>query len=445
MPPAAPVFDAQEELERVIASTNAPEWLIAQRREALEIYEGTALPIRADHLWRYTDPQLFLPEQEPKVKTPAPGGRPVKVTTTLTNTDDRQALAGTVRCIDGTLRDVDLDDDVADAGVRVLDLAAAANQMPDLIRTHLGSLIGPTFGKFEALANALWSGGVLIYVPKGVRIAKPIHVASRIEATGGGYLFQRLLVIAEDDSGLTLVDEYGDANGAQGAPTRSSALVELTVGAQARVTYATMQNYSRRVVTNMTQRAQLAADASLDTVLTSLGGRITKVDSGTILNGSGAESNIYGLAVGTQQQQFDHHTVHDHRAGSTMSDLKFKVAARDRANSIYTGLIRIEETAPFCEAYQENRNLILSPEARAETIPELEILNNEVRCSHGATVGKVDPEEIFYFESRGIERKEAIRLIVSGFVTPILDQVPEPVRARLHDVVLERLGETEND
>jgi Fe-S cluster assembly protein SufD len=444
-PPAAPVYDVHKELDRVIASANAPEWLVAQRREALEIYEAAALPIRASHLWRYTDPALFLPEQAPKFKTPAPGGRPVKIAATLTHSEDRKALAGTVRCIDGTVREIDLDDDVTGVGVRVLDLTAAANEMPDLVREHLGSLIAPTFGKFEALANALWNGGVLIYIPKGVRITKPIQIASRLEAVGGEYLFQRLLVIVEDDAGLTLVDEYGDDNGAQRAATRSSAIVELIVGAQARVTYATVQNYGRRVVANMTQRARIAANTRLETVLTTLGGRIAKVDSGTILDGTGAESNIFGLAVGTQQQQFDHHTVHDHSASSTMSDLKFKVAGRDRANSIYTGLIRIDEGAQFCEAYQENRNLILSSGARAETIPELEIMNNEVRCSHGATVGKVDPEEIFYLESRGIERRDAIRLIVSGFVGPILDQVPEPVRARLRDVVLERLGETDND
>ena len=177
----------------------------------------------------------------------------------------------------------------------------------------------------------------------------------------------------------------------------------------------------------------------MEVVLAALGSSISKVNCGSLLTGKGAESNIFGLAIGDGKQHFDHRTVHEHQAGHTHSDLKFKVALRDKAHSVYTGLIRIDEEAAFCEAYQENRNLILSPDAKAETIPELEILNNEVRCSHGATVGRIDDLEVFYLESRGISRTEAIRLIVSGFVGPIADRLPEVVRDRLRDVIISRL------
>ncbi|HWO56670.1 MAG TPA: SufD family Fe-S cluster assembly protein, partial [bacterium] len=203
--------------------------------------------------------------------------------------------------------------------------------------------------------------------------------------------------------------------------------------------YSAVQNWNSRTVSYLTSRARLDQDARLDTVFTTVGGAKVKVDAGAILAGKGAESNMYGLAIGDRAQHFDHHTVHLHESGHTRSDLHFKVALRDRANSVYTGLIRIDERADYCEAYQENRNLVLSPEAKAESIPELEIMNNEVRCTHGATVGKIDPQEIFYLMSRGIGKDDAVHLIVAGFVAPILDQVPPVMRDRIENIVLARL------
>jgi Fe-S cluster assembly protein SufD len=320
-----------------------------------------------------------------------------------------------------------------------MDLNEAARAYPEIVRKHLGSLIGPDFGKFEALANALWSGGLFIYVPKNVDVAKPIHVTGSATPDGRA-LFQRHLVAIGENASLTLVDEYGLGQGDAGRSLRTNAIVELIVGAHAKVNFVTIQNWGREAVSYMTHRAHLDTGARMDTVMTSLGSRISKLDCGAALCGPGAESNIYGLAVCTEDQHFDHHTVHDHQAGSTHSDLHFKIAVRDRANSVYTGLIRIDKGAQFCEAYQENRNLILSPKARVETIPELEIMNNEVRCSHGATIGKINPEEIFYLESRGIGRADAVRLIVTGFIGPIVERIPEYTRKRLHEIMLERLG-----
>jgi Fe-S cluster assembly protein SufD len=427
---------AESALDRILAAVDNPDWLIERRRKALETFDATPLPDRAAHLWRYTDPAHFMPPDGPnEVVASVPQTEP----TTVVLRFDRRAVAGVAVCRNGSLAARDLDPEIEKAGVIILDLNEAAREFPEIVRKHLGSLIDADFGKFEALANALWGGGLFIYVPKNVDVTKPIHI-SNSSTPDGGALFQRHLVVAEENTSLTLVDDNGQGNGDTGNDLRTTTMAELIAGAQARLKFVTIQNWDRRTVSYMTQRAHLAAGARLDTVMTSLGGRISKVDCGATLAGQGAESNIFALAVGSEEQHFDHHTVHDHTAGSTHSDLHFKIAVRDRANSVYTGLIRIDEDAPFCEAYQENRNLILSPKARVETIPELEIMNNEVRCSHGATVGKVNPEEIFYLESRGIDRADAIRLIVTGFVGPILDHIPEYTRERLHDTVLERLG-----
>jgi len=425
--------------EKIKTLYGDPEWLLSQRREALEIYRAAELPSRVSHLWRYTDPALFLVENgmESAVGpgTKDQGGFPVE----LQKAFDASPIAGAAFLHNGAGVKAILDPKLASAGVVVMDLCEAAHKLPDLVREHLGSLIGPSFGKFEAYANAAWTKGLLIYVPKGIEIVKPIHIMTGPSGTAQP-LVQRLVVIVEDSAALNLIDEYGGEVDGSG-PVHVNSIVEMWVGAGARVKYAPIQNWSAETVSYFTQRARLQADARLETVLTALGGRVSKVDCGAIMVGRGAESNMFGLAIGGGRQHFDHHTVHDHQSGTTHSDLHFKVALRGRAHSTYTGLIRIEDKAPFCEAYQENRNLLLSTGARAESIPELEILNNEVRCTHGATVGKVNPEEIFYLEARGIDPADAVRLIVTGFVGPILAHIPDAARDRIHREVLHHLGE----
>jgi len=169
------------------------------------------------------------------------------------------------------------------------------------------------------------------------------------------------------------------------------------------------------------------------------GGSLCKQNFGVRLNGAGAHSDIYGLLFGSMRQHFDNHTLHHHAHGSTSSNIDFKVVLKDRAQSAYTGLIRIENGARNCEAYQENRNLLLNPGTKAQTIPELEILNEDVSCSHGATLGSIDQESLFYLQARGIAKNEAVRMIVSGFVTTTLNRVPADLRERIGTFVAQRL------
>jgi len=175
------------------------------------------------------------------------------------------------------------------------------------------------------------------------------------------------------------------------------------------------------------------------TIPLAFGGALSKQNFGVTLNGPGANSKIYGLLFGSKKQHFDNHTLHHHAASQTSSDIDFKVVLRDKALSAYTGLIRIEHDAANCEAYQENRNLLLTEGARAETIPELEILNEDVMCSHGATVGPIDPEMVFYLTSRGVPEQEAINAIVTGFVSSTLKMVPADIRGGIRSVVTNRL------
>ena len=415
-----------------------PDWLRERRRRAYALYRETPRPDRVSHLWRYTEPAQFEVNGDRTVPTvPAAGTKrvfPPAINASLAT----EALAAAAYVRDGLVWKTAIDDKLAARGVLVMDLHDASIQQPKLVEPFLGRLIGPEFGKYEAYANAAWTGGLLVYVPRGVTIDRPIHVMTA-QPGSGTFRAGRLLVIVESEASLTLIDEYGEGTQEGGDASRTSSLVELFVAPAAHLHCTIVQNWNRGTVSFLTQRAHLDNDATLDTVITSLGAGTAKVDAGAVLAGKGAESNMFGLAIGDQAQHYDHHTVHLHESGHTHSDLHFKVALRDQANSVYTGLIRIEDKAAFCEAYQENRNLVLSPGAKAESIPELEIINNEVRCTHGATVGKIDPQEVFYLQSRGIDRAEAVHLIVAGFVGPILDHLPVVARERLENIVLQRL------
>jgi Fe-S cluster assembly protein SufD len=214
---------------------------------------------------------------------------------------------------------------------------------------------------------------------------------------------------------------------------------EALVGPNANLRHVLVERWGPAVAGHLTQRGLVERDAHYVAATATFGGRTAKLDLGGILAGPGARSELVGVTLGEKRQHLDHHTVHDHRAGHTWSNIDFKVALTGRARSAYTGLIRIEAGAPQSEAYQENRNLLLSPRCRADAIPELEILTDDVSCSHGATVAPVDPEQLFYLQSRGVAPDAALRLIVRGFLETTLAQLPESLRPALEELVTARL------
>jgi Fe-S cluster assembly protein SufD len=183
----------------------------------------------------------------------------------------------------------------------------------------------------------------------------------------------------------------------------------------------------------------------MKSIFGSVGSLVTKVNAGTILDGRGANSQMYGVIFGDEKQHFDYHTTHHHRSKESFSNLNFKVVLKGKAKSAYTGLIRIEKDAANCEAYQENRNLLLNNGTKAESIPELEILTDEVRCTHGATMGPIDPEMVFYLKSRGIPEPEAIKTIVTGYIEPLLAQVPQDSAELLRELMTAKLEGEKSD
>jgi Fe-S cluster assembly protein SufD len=283
--------------------------------------------------------------------------------------------------------------------------------------------------KFAAHNAALWEHGLLVHVPKNVVVEKPLYVRVA-NSVANGSLFWRLLVIAEEGSRFSLIEEYVSSEPELSG--YSNAVVELFVEQAAKLEYVSIQSLSRETWHFGTHHARVGRDAELDWVAGGFGSKKGKIRIQNDLSGPGATSRVTGAYFADGKQHLDYDTFQEHIAPSTESDFAFKGALREQARAVWRGMIRVEEDAQKTNAYQENRNLILSDGAHADSIPGLEILANDVRCTHGATLGRVNREELFYLMTRGLSRSEAERLIVRGFFQDILDRIElEPVREAL--------------
>ncbi|MDP8206652.1 MAG: Fe-S cluster assembly protein SufD [Candidatus Electryonea clarkiae] len=414
------------------AMKDEPKWLHNLRKEGWNTFNSSSLPGRIQHLWRYTDPKLFMFDDVSPllnllpVKANGSNGNNREISSDHSglgyNRGDRQTFT-------------QLENGLSGNGIIFQDLFTATLHHSDLIESHLGKLVGPEFGKFEAFNHSLWNTGYFLFVPKNVTIEKPVYLHRH---PTGLNTITRLLVILEENAEVTLIDDYACHCGDENALVNG--VTEIFAGAATRMKYVQLQRLPETHNNYQTTRAKLERDSSLTSVFLSFGGETGKVNTGVQLSGSGAESNLYGMLLGANNQHFDHHTVHHHDAPDTSSNLNFKVSLSDHSQSAYTGLIKIDENSSNCQAYQENRNLLLDPDTKAESIPELEIINDQVSCSHGVTVGSIDPDILFYLQSRGIDSKEAVKMVVEGFYEPVLEKLPVDIQELARNLIDEKLN-----
>ncbi len=376
------------------------------RAEHLERYRALPLPTLRDEHWRFTDLAGFDPDA---FTTAAAAGAAAPAT--LLEID-----AAAVASVDESQLVVD----GAPEGVRFEPLTDA--------HELLYSLVGWD-EKFVAHNAAMWQQGLLVHVPEGVVIEKPLYVRVA-NAAPGGSLFWRMLVVAEPGSSFTVIEELASATAELEGYVNTA--TEIVVKDGARVEYVNLQSLSQHSWIFSASHARVERDAELDWVTGGFGSSRGKVWIQNDLVGRGASSRVTGAYFADNRQHLDYDTYQRHVAPETTSDFAFKGALRDSASTVWRGMIRVEEGAQKTNAYQENRNLLLSKHATANSIPGLEILANDVRCTHGATLGQVDREQLFYLMSRGLSRSEAERLIVRGFFQDVLDRIElEPVRKAL--------------
>jgi Fe-S cluster assembly protein SufD len=370
------------------------------REEAAKRFEELPLPSTSDEHWRFTDLRGFEPAQlvsDTKVSDTSPA----------LDLD----VAGRAR--------------VTENGIEIL-------SAPDGIRfeplpADTKATLIPEDDKFALENIARWEHGLLVHVPKGVELEKPLYVQV---TSAGGSLYWRMVVIADEGARFSLIEDLGSA--AADTVAYTNAVVELFVNPGAKIEYVSLQNLSRETWHFGRHKAWLERDSELDWVIGGFGSKRGKVWIENDLAGPGATSRVTGAYFADGEQHLDYDTFQEHIAPSTESDFAFKGALREKASAVWRGMIRVEQDAQKTNAYQENRNLLLSDEAHADSIPGLEIMANDVRCTHGATLGRVNREELFYLMTRGLSRAEAERLIVRGFFQDVLDRIElEPVREAL--------------
>ena len=378
------------------------------RAELLERYRALPLPSTSDEHWRFTDLKDFDPDSFSHVDVSETKTRPSESMLEI----DVAALA--------SAGEGGLEIERAPEGVTFAPLPDSHERLHELVGWD---------EKFAAHNAAMWRNGLLVHVPRGVVVEQPLYVriANSID---GGSLFWRLLVVVEEGASLSLIEEYASAR--PDLRGYSNAVAELFVGQAAKLEYVSIQNLSRETWHFASAHARVERDARLDWVAGGFGSHKGKTWIQNDLAGEGAESRVTGAYFADGEQHLDYDTFQEHIAPNTTSDFAFKGALRDTATAVWRGMIRVEKDAQKTNAYQENRSLMLSPDAHAVPIPGLEILANDVRCTHGATVGRVDRDELFYAMARGLSRAEAERLIIRGFFQDILDRIElEPVREAL--------------
>ena len=418
-----------------MVNTQGDNVLASLRADAWDVYQSLSLPSTSEEAWRRTDLRQFpadvfrLPEKD------AYQGL-ASVPENLLQPLVGDQHGGQIVLQPGGAQ-VSLAPEIAQKGVIFTDLQTALKEHPEIVERIASKVVPAKDGKFAALATAFAQNGVVLYVPKGVQVEEPLH--SILWGPGADLAhISHILVLIDEGASATYVHESASPD-EDGVNTMHAGLVEIIVSDGANLHFVELQSWGKNVWNFSHERANVARDANLDWVFGAVGSRLTKNFSDLNLVGRGAAGKMSGFYFADGSQHLDHDTQQNHLVPNTSSDLLFKGALKGESRSVWQGMIYVAPDAQKTDGYQANRNLLLSNKARADAIPGLEIAADDVRCTHGATVGKIDPEPMFYLASRGIPKVDAERLIVEGFFDPIMQRIPfEGVRERFQQAILEK-------
>ena len=418
-------------------TVSEPQWLAERRAQAVEAAKELALPGPKTRGWEFTDvSKLDLAAYEPadpgdlaaaeatSSRLAVPEG-----STGLTQVD-AAVRSGATAEVPGNGR--------PDAPV-VMSLSDGAERFPDLVGERLGTIVSSDTDPFVAINDAGWSGGALIYVPANSRPDAPISLTA-IQEASGRTLNWRTLIILEEGAEAEVWERYISAE--EQIDGLFNGVTELIVGPGASLRYVCGQDLSPSSWAFATQRAEVERDGSLEWVALGFGAASGKVRMETKLAGRGASAKVTGAYAGTGRQHLDYDTTQEHAAEDTFSDLAFRGVLAGRSTAVWRGMINVDEGAQRTDAFQECRNLLLSPKAHADAIPGLQIEADDVACTHAAAVAQVDPDQLFYLTSRGLDKDTASSLIVEGFLAELVERVPKGALAdALSEALSARLGE----
>jgi Fe-S cluster assembly protein SufD len=450
--PTASLFDASS-LAGLIATTREPGWVASRRQAAFERLASLGLPDRRSENWMRTDIRAFRPSGwglRPRPTSPAvPAGLLSDAITSgeasaecfpVTGSRPTSAgrLCGRFASLDGHVIQAELDADLAARGVR---FGAAETILAELgaeIEPWWFSVIDSGCDWFASLHAAFHRASTVLYVPPGVRLADPLHVLSAISP--GGVDTSHLLVVLGEGAEATLLTETVGGGPAGSAGGFHCGGTEIVVGRGAFLRMVNLQNWNTGVWHVARQKAVVQESGRLQWTLGALGSRLSQVAQDVALAGRNAEAQVNGVMFTEGRQHLVYNTLQHHEAPSCKSDLLYKGALQDRSRLVWRGMIKVDKAAQKTDGYQRNDNLMLSNESRADSIPGLEIEADDVRCTHGATSGRVDAEQVFYAQARGLTADEAARLVVAGFFQQVFDRITIPaVREALARAVCSRI------
>ena len=394
----------KESMQRLSEALDEPGWLAERRDQAFDLYEKLDYPDPKSEEWRYVDVRGFDFE---RFRAPDPG-----------------------------MTVPSLPDHLAKKGVIFANFATLTKEHPDLLKEHFFTDVPVDEHKFTALHGAFYMDGIFIYVPRGVDVDVPLEVLRRVE--GGGSTFPHTTIVVGEQASLTFVDRFTSDD--HDDASLSDGVVEVEAGRGATVNYISLQAWGRNVRHFQTQRFTGHRDSTVRSLAVNLGSIFARTQVESVLKGEGSFSEMLGLYFADRDQHFAQRTLQSHNAPHSTSDLLYKGALKEKSRSEYSGLIKVLKGAQGTDAYQANRNIVLSEDAIARSIPQLEIEANEVRCTHGATVSPVEEEHLFYLMSRGIDRVTAQKLVVFGFFGEVLDRIRVPeVREELSSAISEKV------
>jgi Fe-S cluster assembly protein SufD len=412
-------------------SPELPQWFRDQQQAGWAKFDALPYPNRKDQPWRFSNVNAL---DLSHFSFGAPLTQPER-DEILDQSTGLDAVAGRLIFADDQLvRRDPLPQKLIAAGVILKPLERAIIEHEDLFRRHFMAQPA-TLGsaKFAGLHEAFVTSGTFVYVPRGLEVELPIEIFHWLHGDNAA-VFPHTLLIADEMAKVTVIEHFRSAH-----PDRAGfacGVNDLVIGRGARLNYVCTQNWNEKTLAIQINSTSVERDASALSLNVHLGGAYSRFEGLSRLTGEAARSDMLSVSVGNNEQEFDTRTLQDHASPHTTSDLLYKNALTDRARNTFGGLIRVEPHAHFTDAYQTVRNLLLSDDAEANSMPGLEILADNVKCSHGATSGQISENEMFYLLSRGIPAPVAKQLLVSGFLNEVVDRLDHPAITKLvHDLI----------
>lgn len=411
-----------------------PAWLKAYREANWKLYQETPSPNRRVESWRFGDPRrMALGKCVPVLSEMEEGSiQQLRESSSFLPSATTRIVLANNHCIE----EATLTSELRNKGLIFESLESALLKHPDKIRSNLEGEepdLGST--KQRALHAAFLGNGAYLQIPAGLVVKEPLMIYHWVKGEDVA-IFPRTIIEAEDNAEAMVVEVYLSADA--GSPAFACAMGSTKASANAKITRVAVQNWNMETTSHLFDLNQSARDAKVRSYTILLGSRACRHETSLRVNEPGGDARVHSLVAASGNQLFDQRSRQDHRAEHTTSDVLCKNALLDESRSIFAGLIRVEENAQHTDAYQTNRNLVIGPSAEANSLPGLEILANDVKCSHGATTGRIDEDQLFYLQSRGIPRAAAKQLVMLGFFEEVLAGIPSDLADSIRELLRDK-------